>query len=91
MAPDGSIHDHYRIEYLRAHIEQTQWAISDGVEVMGYCPWSAMDLVSTHHGISKRYGFVYVDRGEDDLRTLGRSKKDGFFWYRRLIEANDLV
>lgn len=91
VAPDGGIHDDYRIEYLRAHIEQMQWAISDGVEVMGYCPWSAIDLISTHHGIGKRYGFVYVDRGEHDLRTLDRSKKDSFFWYQRLIEANGLV
>ncbi|HQY34603.1 glycoside hydrolase family 1 protein [Actinotalea sp.] len=91
VAPDGTIHDDYRIEYLRAHIEQIQWAISDGVEVMGYCPWSAIDLVSTHQGISKRYGFVYVDRGEDDLRTLGRSRKDSFFWYQALIKANALA
>ena len=39
----------------------------------GYCPWSAIDLVSTHQGISKRYGFVYVDRDDDDLRDLARS------------------
>jgi beta-glucosidase/6-phospho-beta-glucosidase/beta-galactosidase len=84
------IHDNYRIDYLRAHIEQIQWAISDGVEVIGYCPWSAIDLVSTHQGISKGYGFIYVDRGEDDLRTLGRLKKDSFFWYHKLIDANAL-
>jgi 6-phospho-beta-glucosidase len=90
VAPDGAVHDDYRIEYLRAHIEQIQWAISDGVEVMGYCPWSAIDLVSTHQGISKRYGFVYVDRGEEDLRTLGRARKDSFFWYRKLISWNAL-
>lgn len=91
VAPDGAVHDDYRIEYLRAHIEQIQWAISDGVEVMGYCPWSAIDLVSTHQGISKRYGFVHVDRGEDDLRTMARSKKDSFFWYRGVIDANGLT
>ena len=30
---------------------------------------AAIDLVSTHEGIKKRYGFVYVDRDEFDLRT----------------------
>ena len=40
--------------------------IEEGADIMGYCPWSAIDLVSTREGISKRYGFVYVDRNEDD-------------------------
>lgn len=31
---------------------------------------AAIDLVSTHEGIKKRYGFVYVDRDEFDLRTM---------------------
>ena len=45
---DGKVHDDYRIAYLKAHIEQVKLAITDGVEMMGYCPWSALDLVSTH-------------------------------------------
>ena len=65
---DGAVHDPYRIEYLAQHVEQMQWAVTDGVEVLGYCPWSAIDLVSTHQGVGKRYGFIYVDREEDDLK-----------------------
>ncbi|MGJ0184353.1 glycoside hydrolase family 1 protein [Corynebacterium glyciniphilum] len=84
---DGRIHDDYRIDYLRRHIEQIQWAISDGVEVFGYCPWTAIDIVSTHQGFKKRYGFIYVDRGEDDLRELARVKKDSFFWYQIVISS----
>ena len=38
--------------------------------MMGYCPWSAVDLISTHEGMVKRYGFIYVDREEFDLKTL---------------------
>lgn len=85
---DGKIHDPYRIEYLRRHIEQIQLAISDGCEVMGYCPWSAIDLVSTHEGIVKRYGFIYVDREEFDLKTLDRYRKDSFYWYKKVIATN---
>ncbi len=85
---DGQIHDGYRIKYLRDHIEQIQWAISDGVEVLGYSPWSAIDLVSTHQGSSKRYGFIYVDREEFDLLGLARYRKDSFFWYAKVIAAN---
>ena len=85
------MHDQYRIDYLTQHIEQVQMAITDGVEVMGYCPWSAIDLVSTHSGVSKRYGFIYVDRDEFDLKTLNRYRKDSFAWYRGVIEANGLT
>ncbi len=90
LEADGSVHDPYRIAYLREHVDQIQEAVSDGVEVIGYCPWSALDLVSTHQGMRKRYGFIYVDRGEDDLRGLARHRKDSFTWYRHLIATNGL-
>lgn len=85
---DGKVHDPYRIKYLRDHIEQVQLAISDGCEMMGYCPWSAIDLISTHEGMVKRYGFIYVDRDEFDLKTLDRYRKDSFYWYKKVIASN---
>ncbi len=88
LTEDGRVHDQYRINYLRAHIEQMQLAITDGVEMMGYCPWSAIDLISTHEGMRKRYGFIYVDRDEFELRTMKRYRKDSFFWYKQVIESN---
>lgn len=88
LEEDGTVHDQYRIDYLAQHVEQMQWAVTDGVEVLGYCPWSAIDLVSTHQGVRKRYGFVYVDRDEHDLKDLARVRKDSFAWYRSLIEKN---
>ena len=65
-----------------------QLAINDGVDVFGYSPWSAIDLVSTHQGYSKRYGFIHVDRDEFDLKTLKRTKKKSFYWYQSLITKN---
>lgn len=53
---DGYIHDQYRIDYLAAHIAEMTQAVSEGVELLGYCPWSALDLISTHEGMKKRYG-----------------------------------
>lgn len=85
---DGKIHDGYRINYLREHIKQMRLAISDDVEMMGYCPWSAIDLISTHEGMRKRYGFIYVDRDEFDLKTLDRYRKDSFYWYKQVIASN---
>ncbi|TWD42719.1 glycoside hydrolase family 1 protein [Pantoea sp. SJZ147] len=85
---ENKVHDDYRIDYLREHIAQLQLAIADGVELFGYCPWSAIDLVSTHQGISKRYGFIYVNRDEKDLKDLARYRKKSFFWYQKLIRSN---
>ncbi len=85
---DGRVHDDYRIDFLRQHIDQIGLAIQDGVDVFGYCPWTAIDLVSTHQGFKKRYGFIYVNRGEEDLRDMARIKKDSFFWYQNVINTN---
>ncbi|WP_430495047.1 glycoside hydrolase family 1 protein [Rossellomorea marisflavi] len=88
LTAEGNVHDDYRIQFLRSHIEQIQLAITDGVDVFGYCPWAAMDVVSTHQGYGKRYGFIYVDRGEFDLKGMDRIKKDSYYWYQRLISTN---
>lgn len=90
LTEDGKVHDPYRIEYLESHFRQAQLAVTDGVDLIGYCPWAFMDLVSTHQGYGKRYGFVYVDRDEDDLKEMKRIKKDSFEWYRGVIERNGL-
>ena len=88
LTADGKVHDDYRIDYLRKHIIACKEAITDGVRLMGYSPWSAFDLVSTHQGITKRYGFIYVNRDEFDLKDLARIKKDSFYWYKKCIESN---
>lgn len=80
------IHDDYRILYLEKHVEQIDKALDDGVEILGYCPWSAIDLVSTHQGVSKCYGFIFVNRDEFDLKDMKRYKKDSFFWYQNHIK-----
>ncbi len=85
---DGTVNDDYRIAFLQAHIEQMRLAIADGVSLMGYCPWAAIDVVSTHQGYAKRYGFIYVDRGEDDLKSLQRIRKRSFWWYKDVIAQN---
>ncbi|MBQ9825487.1 MAG: glycoside hydrolase family 1 protein [Solobacterium sp.] len=91
LEEDGTIHDDYRIDYLRKHIIACREAITDGVDLMGYSPWSAFDLISTHQGITKRYGFIYVNRDEFDLKDMKRIRKDSFFWYKKVIESNGEV
>lgn len=88
LTPDKKVHDQYRIDYLKDEISEMKIAISDGIDVFGFCPWSAIDLISTHSGVKKRYGFIYVDRDEFDLKEMKRYKKDSFYWYKQVIETN---
>ena len=86
---DGSINDDYRIDYLRKHINQMREAITDGVDLIGYTPWGCIDLVSASTGeMSKRYGFIYVDKNDDGSGTFSRSKKKSFDWYKNVIATN---
>lgn len=85
---DGKVHDQYRIDYLRDHIEACSLAMEDGVEMLGYCPWSFMDLLSSAQGFKKRYGLVYVNRTDDDTLDMKRIKKDSFYWYQKVIKTN---
>ena len=34
------------------------------------------------------YGFIYVDKNDAGEGTLARSRKDSFFWYKKVIESN---
>lgn len=88
LEEDGSIHDSYRIDFYKNHLHAIKQAITDGVDVFGYCPWSALDVVSTHQGYAKRYGFIYVDREEQDCKQMKRIEKDSFYWYQKTIEEN---
>lgn len=87
LTSDGKIHDSYRIDYLRSHIQAMGDAMRDGVQMLGYCPWSFMDLLSSHQGFRKRYGFVYVNRDDFDLKDLRRIPKDSYFWYQKVIAS----
>ena len=86
---DGKIYDDYRIEYLRSHIEEMKKAVLyDGVELIGYTPWGCIDCVSFTTGeMSKRYGFIYVDRDNEGHGTFERKKKKSFDWYKKVIAS----
>ncbi len=84
-----TVHDTYRIDYIRKHIEQMKEAIQDGVELMGYLPWGCIDLVSCSTGeMKKRYGFIYVDIDNEGQGSCKRYKKESFEWYQKVIASN---
>ena len=87
---DGSVHDPYRIAYMRDHLLELQRAIEhDGVPVMGYTMWGPLDIVSASTGeMKKRYGVIYVDVDDRGQGTFNRSRKDSFAWYQRVIATN---
>lgn len=88
--PNGlTVEDDYRIDYLKQHLQQVGEALQDGVELLGYTTWGPIDLVSASTAeISKRYGFVYVDRNDDGSGSLARYKKKSFYWYKEVIATN---
>ena len=89
LGEDKTVHDDYRIAYLRSHIAAIADAIADGVDVIGYTPWGCIDLVSCSLvSMSKRYGFVYVDADDEGNGTYDRYRKDSFYWYKKVIASN---
>ncbi len=84
-----TVHDPYRISYLNDHLVQVGEAVEDGVPVLGYTAWGCIDIVSASTAqLSKRYGFIYVDRDDDGSGTLERYKKQSFDWYAEVIRSN---
>ncbi len=68
-----------------------QWAkrLQMAFPLMGYTTWGCIDLVSASTGeMSKRYGFVYVDRDDAGNGTLTRTRKKSFWWYKKVIASN---
>lgn len=87
---NGYVADDYRIDYLEKHVQAFMDAVEiDGVELMGYTTWGCIDLIAASTGqMSKRYGFVYVDRDDQGNGTLNRRKKKSFDWYKQVIASN---
>ena len=89
VSADGKIHDDYRIDYLKKHVEQMKEAIIDGVDLLGYTTWGCIDLISCGTSqMTKRYGFIYVDQDDEGNGSLARTPKDSFYWYQTCIASN---
>ncbi|PMO65818.1 6-phospho-beta-glucosidase [Vibrio breoganii] len=88
VTPEGEINDDYRISYLNDHLVQAHEAILDGVELMGFTSWGPIDLVANSTAeMTKRYGYIHVDRDNNGEGTLVRTKKKSFYWYKDVIAS----
>lgn len=84
--------DDARIEFLHDHLSQARDAIADGVDLRGFAAWGCIDLVSASTAqMSKRYGFIHVDREDDGGGTMRRLRKKSFHWYREVIASHGAV
>lgn len=89
LEADGTVHDTYRIDYLKSHVQAIKDAVECGVDVMGYTWWGPIDIISASTGeMAKRYGFIYVDKDDEGNGTEKRYKKDSFTFYKKIIETN---
>ena len=82
---DGSVHDQYRIDYLKEHIQEMKKAVDiDGVDLLGYTVWGCIDCVSFSTGEMKNvtdlFMLIKIMMVQDQLK---RSKKDSFEWYKK--------
>ena len=87
---DNTVHDDYRIDYMRCNIQSMKDAVEqDGVDLMGYLYWGCIDIVSNGEGeMAKRYGQIYVDADNLGNGTFKRTPKDSFYWYKKAIASN---
>lgn len=87
---DGTVHDDYRIDYMRANIQSMRDAVEfDGIPLMGYLYWGCVDMVSNGEGeMAKRYGQIYVDANDYGQGTFKRTPKDSYYWYQKCIASN---
>ena len=76
------------IDYMKDHLEQIALAINEGVDCRGYLMWGPIDILSSQGEMSKRYGTIYVNRDDKDLKDMKRYKKKSFYWYKKVISTN---
>jgi beta-glucosidase len=83
VSDDGEVHDTRRIEFLDGDINAMLEARRSRVDIRGYFVWSLLDNFEWACGYRPTFGIVKVD-----FKTLKRTPKDSFFWYRDFIKEH---
>lgn len=90
LPEDEFIEDDVRIKYHDDHIREMKNAMKNGVECIGYLGWGLIDIPSSSGDMEKRYGAVYVNRDNHDLKDLRRIKKKSFGYFQSIFKQNIL-
>jgi beta-glucosidase len=83
--PSGEIHDAERIAFYDGHMRAAHEAIENGVDLVGFFPWSLMDNFEWAWGYAYRFGMYYVD-----YRTQERIPKDSARWFAEVTRRNGI-
>lgn len=85
---DGKIEDDERIAYMADHMEAMKRAVKQGVDLRGYLMWAPIDILSSQGDMDKRYGVVYVNRTNKELKDMKRIPKKSYDWLKSVIACN---
>ena len=83
VALDGRVHDPQRIDFTTRYLRGLKTALAEGVRVLGYFHWTALDNLEWAEGFRMRFGLIHTD-----YATGQRTIKDSGHWYRDLIQTN---
>ncbi|ROQ39968.1 beta-glucosidase [Frondihabitans sp. PhB188] len=78
--------DTRRIAYTQGALEHIHAAIDDGVDVLGYQHWSALDNYEWASGFRPTFGLIAWDK-----QTFERTPKPSARWYGSVAKANGLT
>ena len=79
----GTPDDSRRIAYVERALAGVLRALADGVDVRGYCYWSALDNFEWALGYRPTFGIVAVDRD-----TQARTPKPSAHWLGEIARGN---
>jgi len=77
--------DARRIDYTRGALEGLHACIEDGIDLLGYQHWSALDNYEWASGYAPTFGLIAWDR-----ETFARTPKPSAAWYGKVAQANGL-
>ena len=80
---EDNVHDINRVDFLKNHIDYMMKAKNDGVDILGYLYWSALDNFEWCEGYYPRFGMIYVD-----YKNQKRILKDSAYEFKKIIEGN---
>ncbi|MEU6005168.1 GH1 family beta-glucosidase [Streptomyces sp. NPDC047453] len=83
VAPDGTVDDPERQDYLVGHLAACASAARKGAPLAGYFAWSLLDNFEWAYGYAKRFGLVHVD-----YATQARTIKGSGHRYADIVRAH---
>lgn len=77
--------DAFRSDYIRDTVRGIHQAITDGIDVRGYCYWSLLDNYEWAEGFKQRFGLVEIN-----YDTLERRIRPSAYIYKEICETNSV-